>query len=58
MCPGCGKAPDPAAAARWKPFCSERCKMADLGQWFAGSYSIPADNDAEPPDEPVSGQPQ
>lgn len=27
--------------------------MGDLGQWFAGRYSIPADNEpAEPPPEP------
>jgi hypothetical protein len=41
------------AAPRWRPFCSERCKLADLGQWFAGRYSIPADDDAPetPPDQ-------
>ena len=22
------------------PFCSARCRMADLGKWFSGSYSI------------------
>jgi endogenous inhibitor of DNA gyrase (YacG/DUF329 family) len=33
----------------WRPFCSERCKMADLGKWLSGSYSVPAD---ELPDEP------
>ncbi|MFG0257399.1 MAG: DNA gyrase inhibitor YacG [Phycisphaerales bacterium JB043] len=22
------------------PFCSERCRMADLGRWFDGSYVI------------------
>ena len=37
------------ADARWRPFCSERCKLADLGQWFAGRYSIPADSDPEEP---------
>ena len=36
--------------ARWRPFCSERCKLADLGQWFAERYSVPADGDpAQPP---------
>ncbi len=23
------------------PFCSSRCKMADLGHWFAEDYRIP-----------------
>ncbi|HEY1490256.1 MAG TPA: DNA gyrase inhibitor YacG [Verrucomicrobiae bacterium] len=26
----------------WKfgPFCSERCKLVDLGKWFAGEHAI------------------
>jgi hypothetical protein len=24
------------------PFCSERCKLVDLGAWFDGDYRIPA----------------
>ncbi|OYY76276.1 MAG: DNA gyrase inhibitor YacG [Hydrogenophilales bacterium 16-62-9] len=32
-CPTCGAAVSWTAASRWKPFCSERCKMIDLGQW-------------------------
>ncbi len=26
---------------RFKPFCSERCKMADLGRWLGGAYAVP-----------------
>jgi hypothetical protein len=25
----------------YRPFCSERCKMADLGRWLTGDYRIP-----------------
>jgi endogenous inhibitor of DNA gyrase (YacG/DUF329 family) len=25
------------------PFCSDRCKMADLGLWLAGVHAIPTD---------------
>ena len=25
---------------RFWPFCSERCKMAELGRWFEGRYVI------------------
>lgn len=25
----------------YRPFCSERCKLIDLGQWASGSYRIP-----------------
>jgi uncharacterized protein len=38
-CPVCGK----AAVAKYRPFCSERCRMVDLGRWFSGSYSVPTD---------------
>jgi len=25
----------------WRPFCSERCKMVDLGAWVSEDYKIP-----------------
>lgn len=25
------------------PFCSERCKLVDLGQWLNGTYVVPGD---------------
>ena len=25
----------------WKPFCSERCKMIDLGRWASEEYRVP-----------------
>jgi endogenous inhibitor of DNA gyrase (YacG/DUF329 family) len=30
---------------KWKPFCSERCKMIDLGTWAKEGYRIPDDTD-------------
>jgi endogenous inhibitor of DNA gyrase (YacG/DUF329 family) len=48
-CPQCDQALPADADARWRPFCSGRCKLADLGQWFAGRYAIPAEDDAAPP---------
>ena len=27
------------------PFCSERCKLLDLGAWIDGQYRIPASED-------------
>ena len=41
-CPACGKAAVFGAANRWRPFCSERCRMTDLGAWASESYRIPA----------------
>jgi endogenous inhibitor of DNA gyrase (YacG/DUF329 family) len=49
-CPACGKTALFAAANRWRPFCSERCRVTDLGAWASESYRIPAkpDDDGEP----------
>jgi len=45
-CVYCHKRPvDPA----WRPFCSERCKMADLGRWLREEYRA-ADEPAPPAD--------
>jgi len=40
---------DPA----WRPFCSERCKMADLGRWLNENYRVPGETppDRDPEDE-------
>lgn len=27
----------------FRPFCSERCQLVDLGEWASGNRSIPAD---------------
>lgn len=41
-CPACGKPALFAPANRWRPFCSERCRLTDLGSWASESYRIPA----------------
>ena len=25
---------------KWRPFCSERCRLIDLGAWIDGDYCI------------------
>lgn len=55
-CPICHKPASAEPVNPWRPFCSERCKLADLGQWFAGRYAIPADREpeaGEPPEPPA-----
>ena len=40
-CPTCSKdLPISEEARRWLPFCSERCRTADLGKWLDGGYRI------------------
>ncbi|GGY08192.1 DNA gyrase inhibitor YacG [Paludibacterium paludis] len=41
-CPGCGATVPWGPQSRYRPFCSERCKMIDLGQWASESYRMPA----------------
>ena len=41
-CRYCGRPLDAGNAdhAKFWPFCSERCKMAELGLWFQDRYAI------------------
>ena len=46
-CPGCGSEAE-FAGNPLRPFCSEKCKLLDLGSWLSGTYSVPAaDGEAE-----------
>jgi endogenous inhibitor of DNA gyrase (YacG/DUF329 family) len=51
-CPSCGNATVFAPSNPWRPFCSERCRLTDLGAWASEAYRIPA----KPGDDaPASG---
>ena len=39
-CPTCDKK-IPTQDNPYKPFCSERCRLLDLGNWVDGKYRIP-----------------
>jgi endogenous inhibitor of DNA gyrase (YacG/DUF329 family) len=40
-CPTCGRAlGEEASTTPHRPFCSERCRTADLGSWLDGAYRI------------------
>ncbi len=32
------------------PFCSERCRLVDLGRWVDGAYAIPGPENPHPPE--------
>lgn len=53
-CPHCGKPVPWTAASRWKPFCSERCRLIDLGDWLAEKHAIPGEPAEQPPESPES----
>jgi len=49
QCSICGKRVEyQGALPDLYPFCSDRCKMVDLGRWFSGQYRI--DRDLTPED--------
>ncbi|MEJ2346640.1 MAG: DNA gyrase inhibitor YacG [Gammaproteobacteria bacterium] len=43
LCPTCGKQVRWSRESRWRPFCSERCKLIDLGEWIAERHGIPGE---------------
>ena len=47
-CPACGKAIGWVADNRYRPFCSARCKGADLGAWASDQYRIAAKEEPKP----------
>jgi len=51
-CPICKK-PTEWDKNIWKPFCSERCKTRDLGNWATGAYRVPGEH-VDPDSIPVN----
>ena len=47
-CPQCGGNSVWNSANKFRPFCSERCKLIDLGAWASESYKIESNT---PPSE-------
>lgn len=39
-CPTCQKPLEYSKDNPWRPFCSERCRLIDLGAWANGDYKI------------------
>lgn len=57
VCPTCKKKID-WKESRYRPFCSERCKLIDLGRWASGDYRIPAQAEEEAEKEAESSEGQ
>lgn len=64
-CPICKKPiSESGDESKHLPFCSERCKLIDLGRWLDGKYQIPlsdsqtdADLTDDDPDLPLTPRP-
>ena len=55
-CPACGKRALYAPENPWRPFCSERCRLTDLGGWASESFRIPEANRGRDPDSPEESE--
>lgn len=44
-CPACGGPSRYAPDNAYRPFCSERCKMFDLGAWASESFRVDTSSD-------------
>ncbi|MGL9773112.1 MAG: DNA gyrase inhibitor YacG [Sodalis sp. (in: enterobacteria)] len=42
-CPTCGKAVEWSPTSPFRPFCSKRCQLIDLGEWAEEEKRIPSD---------------
>lgn len=42
-CPTCKREIAWSADNPWRPFCTERCRLVDLGLWLNEGHAIPGD---------------
>ena len=47
-CPQCGGESEWSVTNAFRPFCSERCKLIDLGAWASEAYRVPVQETIDP----------
>ncbi|MBC7946184.1 MAG: DNA gyrase inhibitor YacG [Burkholderiales bacterium] len=52
-CPQCGRTIIWSKDNSFRPFCSERCKLIDLGAWASERYRIAAESNVEDVDNEI-----
>jgi endogenous inhibitor of DNA gyrase (YacG/DUF329 family) len=50
-CPTCRRPVEWSEASAYRPFCSDRCRLIDLGAWFSEQHAIPDEPAAESEEE-------
>lgn len=61
VCPICKAPVDETERDRkgsFYPFCSDRCRLIDLGRWLKGRYQIPVNNEETGQDQGPSELPR
>lgn len=55
-CPTCGRDVEWTRDFPFRPFCSERCKLIDLGAWASGQRTIPGEQVPDQSEDDPSGK--
>lgn len=58
QCPTCAEALTVSRIeeAPFRPFCSQRCKLVDLGRWLDGTYRVSEPQSPDAPEEQSQGE--
>ncbi|GAB2897767.1 DNA gyrase inhibitor YacG [Uliginosibacterium flavum] len=52
-CPTCAKSVPWTPESRYRPFCSDRCRLIDIGAWAAESYRVAGQDGSLPDVDPT-----
>jgi endogenous inhibitor of DNA gyrase (YacG/DUF329 family) len=55
-CPTCRRPVEWSEVSAYRPFCSDRCRLIDLGAWIAEQHKIPDESGDESGNEPEESQ--
>ena len=55
-CPQCGTPVEWTPGSLYRPFCSERCRLIDLGAWASESYRVPVSSENPEPGNSSPGE--
>jgi endogenous inhibitor of DNA gyrase (YacG/DUF329 family) len=55
-CPICSRDVPPRAVNRAFPFCSDRCRLIDLGTWLGEEYRVPSRPEEIEDEDPAGGR--
>ncbi len=55
-CPACGTEVFWDPRNKYRPFCSERCKLMDLGLWAAERYRVAGEPAEQEPGDGMAGK--
>jgi len=50
-CPTCHGPSNPTTSNPWRPFCCERCRLIDLGEWISEGHRISDPDDSASVDD-------